>query len=219
MKWGYFFQNIRNKNYAKNIKFFLDSEYKKYNIFPKRKNIFRAFKLVEPQNIKVVIIGQDPYCKKGQATGLAFSVNKDTKIPPSLENIFKEIENEYHFSMKKKDGDLTYLAKEGCLLLNTILTVRENFPLSHNINEYKEFIKDVLKYIDNLDQYIVFLLWGNEAKKYKKYIKNKKRLILTSGHPSPLSANKGKWFGNNHFIKTNCFLEKHNLSKINWKND
>ena len=218
MEWNEFFQIIKNKNYAKNIRIFLDNEYKKYNIFPERKNIFRAFKLVKPQNIKVVIIGQDPYCKKGQATGLAFSVNKNVEIPPSLENIFKEIEMEYHFSMKK-NGDLTYLAKNGCLLLNSILTVRENCPLSHNIYEYKKFMEDVLKYIDALEQYIVFLLWGNEAKKYKKYIKNKKRLILLSGHPSPLSANKGKWFGNNHFIKANDFLEKHNLQKINWKND
>ncbi|MBP5301582.1 MAG: uracil-DNA glycosylase [Bacilli bacterium] len=216
--WSIFFKNIQNKEYAKKIKVFLDDEYNNYNIFPERKNIFKAFQLTKPQDIKIIIIGQDPYCQIGQATGLAFSVDKNQKIPPSLENIFKEIESEYNLKMKQ-NGDLTYLANRGCFLLNTILTVRENRPLSHDINEYKDFIKDVLEYIDNLEQYIVFLLWGSKAKQYTKYIKNKRRLVLLSAHPSPLSANRGGWFGNNHFLKANTFLEEHGIKGVDWKND
>ena len=217
-EWNSFFKKIKKKKYIKLLKIFLDNEYKKYKIYPPRKLIFNAFKQTSPKQIKIIIIGQDPYHEINQAMGLAFSVFKKTNIPPSLKNIFKEIENEYHCKMTK-NGDLTYLANQGCLLFNTILTVREHQPLSHNIREYQLFTLDVLKYINELKQPIVFMLWGNKAKQYIKYISKKnKRLILTSSHPSPLSS-KYNWFGNNHFKKANFFLKKNKVKEINWLNE
>lgn len=217
ISWKEFFNEIKNKDYCLKLKKFLDSEYQKYNIFPPRNLIFNAFKLTPIKNIKVVIFGQDPYSQKKQAMGLSFSVPKNIKIPPSLKNIFKEISNEFNYDISYKDGDLTYLAKQGCLLLNTILTVRENQPLSHKINEYNKFIIDVLNYINKSKKPIVFMLWGRIAKKYSRYIKNSNALILTCSHPSPLNKNGG-WFGNNHFKKANEFLLKNNIKKINWIN-
>lgn len=217
MNWKNFFVEIKDKNYILKLKKFLDFEYQKYNIFPPRELIFNAFKLTSFNKIKVVIFGQDPYCQKNQAMGLSFSVPKNIKIPPSLKNIFKEISSEFKCDIDYNNGDLTYLAKQGCLLLNTILTVRENKPLSHKIVEYNEFIIDVLDYISKLKKPIVFMLWGCNAKKYLKYIKNRNALILTSSHPSPLNQ-KGGWFGNYHFKKANEFLLKNNIKEIKWSN-
>lgn len=216
-KWA-IFNSIKNKDYCLKLKSFLNDEYSTYTIYPPRELVFNAFNLVSPDNLKVVIIGQDPYHEPNQAMGLSFSVPSGIQLPPSLINIYKEIEREFNIKMKN-NGDLTYLAKQGCLLLNSVLTVRAHQALSHNINEYKLFISDILDYIDTLPQSIVFMLWGNNAKQYKKHIHNKNRLILTSVHPSPLSANRGGWFGNNHFKLANEFLRKNNIKEINWDNN
>lgn len=216
MTWKEVFDEIRNKDYCKELSKFLDEEYANHVIYPKRENLFAAFKLTPLQEVKVVIFGQDPYHEPNQAMGLCFSVPRSTPVPPSLVNIYKEIEREYKTKFKDNSGDLTYLARQGVLLLNTVLSVREHQPLSHNNNYYKEFTKDIVEHLNNLDQPIVFLLWGNNAKQMMKYLNNKNHLILTACHPSPLGAMHGGWFGNNHFIKTNEFLSKNGLKPINW---
>lgn len=215
--WSGLFNQIKSKEYAQKLHTFLDNEYAKYTVYPPRPLIYNSFNQTKPNEIKVVIIGQDPYHEPNQAMGLSFSVPSGVELPPSLINIYKEIENEYGIKMKN-DGDLTYLAKQGCLLLNTILSVRAHQALSHNINEYKLFIADVLNYIDTLNQPIVFMLWGNNAKQYEQYIHNPNRLILKSVHPSPLSANRGGWFNNGHFKKCNDYLKSKNIKEINWAN-
>ena len=216
MTWKDVFDEIKNKGYSKELSAFLDEEYSKYIIYPKRENMFAAFKFTPLENVKVVIFGQDPYHEPNQAMGLCFSVPRETKVPPSLINIYEEIEREYKTKFHDRSGDLTYLAKQGVLLLNTVLTVREHQPLSHNNNYYREFTKDIVSALNNLDQPIVFLLWGNNAKQMMKYLDNKNHLILTACHPSPLGAMHGGWFGNNHFIKTNEFLSKNGIKPINW---
>lgn len=218
-QWEKLFNKIKQEEYAKKLNDFLNYEYSHYVIFPPRNLMFSAFNYVAPNELKVVIIGQDPYHEKGQAMGLSFSVPVGIELPPSLINIYKEIEKEYNAKLNFNSGDLTYLAKQGCLLLNTLLSVREHQALSHNIKEYALFIADVLNYIDTLNQPIVFMLWGNNAKQYIKYIKNPNRLILTSIHPSPLSANRGGWFNNNHFKKANDYLKEHGIKEINWVNN
>lgn len=214
--WHDFFNEIKEKDYSKVLSSFLDKEYAKYTCFPPRKLMFNAFNLTPLQEVKVVIIGQDPYHEIGQAMGLSFSVPKGIKVPPSLINIYKEIEDEYNAKLNHNDGDLTYLAKQGVLLLNSILSVREHLPMSHNIKEYSLFFHDVLTLLDSLDQPIVFLLWGSSARKLKVFVKNKNHLVLESIHPSPLSAIHGGWFKNNHFKTANEFLIKHQVKPIDW---
>lgn len=216
--WKELFSSIKDKEYSSSLRSFLNKEYATHIIYPPRNLIYNAFKLTDPKTIKVVIIGQDPYHEPNQAMGLCFSVPNGVSLPPSLVNIYKEIENEYGYHMQN-NGDLTYLARQGCLLLNTILTVRAHQPLSHNVDGYKKFIADVLNYIDGLKQPIVFMLWGSNAKQYRQYINNPNRLVLTSVHPSPLSANRGGWFNNNHFKKANEYLLKQGIKEINWNNN
>ena len=216
MTWKNVFDEIKEKDYAKELSKFLDNEYANYVIYPKRENLFAAFKLTPLEEVKVVIFGQDPYHEPNQAMGLSFSVPKETDVPPSLINIYKEIELEYNTKFKNRDGDLTYLARQGVLLLNSVLSVREHQPLSHNNELYANFTKDIVTFLNSLDQPIVFLLWGNKAKAMMKYLDNKNHLILTACHPSPLGAMHGGWFGNNHFIKTNEFLSKNGVKTINW---
>ena len=216
LTWNDFFKQIKEKEYSKSLKMFLDEEYKNKIIYPPRNEMFKAFLLTPVSNLKVVIIGQDPYHEPKQAMGLCFSVRSGVKLPPSLINIYKEIENEYHVNMSKQDGDLTYLATQGCLLLNSILSVEKGKPLSHKREEYDLFFQDVLKFINDLDKPIVFMLWGGYAKGLAKYLNNPNHLILKANHPSPLSANKGGWFNNNHFILCNEYLKKHNIEEIKW---
>ncbi len=216
MNWNELFEKIKLQEYAKTLKVFLDEEYKNKIIYPPRNEMFNAFKYCTVNDLKVVIIGQDPYHEPHQAMGLCFAVNHGVALPPSLKNIYKEIENEYHVDMSKQDGDLTYLAKQGVLLLNSILSVEKGKPLSHNIKEYELFFKDVLSFINNLNRPIVFLLWGGYAKSLSKYLTNPNFLILKANHPSPLSANRGGWFNNNHFLLCNEYLVKHNISPIIW---
>ncbi len=219
MSWEEVFSEIKKKEYWKRLSSFLDSEYSSHVIYPKRENIFNAFKLTPLENVKVVIFGQDPYHEEGQAQGLAFSVPDDIKTPPSLINIYREIENEYNTVIFNKGGDLTYLAKQGVLLINTILTVREHAPMSHNIKEYKELNQDIISALNKLDQPIVFLLWGGTAKKLEPLLTNKNHLVLCCTHPSPLGANQGGWFNSGIFVKTNEFLVKNGVKPINWIKD
>lgn len=215
--WEELFLEIKKKDYAKQINKVLDEEYKNYTVYPPRNLMFSAFRLTPLKNVKVVIIGQDPYHEEHQAMGLSFSVPAGVQLPPSLINIYKEIENNYHVKMKS-NGDLTYLAKQGVLLLNTILTVRKSAPLSHQNIGYDLFIQDVLKALNETNQPIVFMLWGSYARSLKRYLNNPNHLILEATHPSPLSANRGGFFNQNHFIKANEFLKSKGLSEINWQN-
>ena len=213
--WNDFFESIKDKTYSKELHEFLNQEYSCHVCYPPRPKVFNAFMLTPLNNVKVVIIGQDPYHEPNQAMGLAFSVPNGVDLPPSLINIYKEISNEYNVPVSR-NGDLSYLATQGVLLLNASLSVRKAEPLSHNIHQYKEFLKDVLMVLDGIDNPMVFLLWGGNARKLKEYVHNPKHLVLESVHPSPLSANRGGWFGNNHFRKTNEFLKANDIEEINW---
>lgn len=216
--WADFFRELNTKEYFRNLMSFLDSEYKTKTIYPKRENLFRAFELTPVDKAKVVIIGQDPYHEPGQAQGLSFSVPSDVKVPPSLVNIFKEIHNDLGREMNFKNGDLTYLAKQGVLLINAYLTVIAGQALSHHRKEYDFLMLDVVRFLNELDQPIVFMLWGNFAKKYEKILSNPKHLVLKSSHPSPLGANHGGWFNEHQFSKANDYLESHHSKKIEWAN-
>lgn len=216
--WNEFFKIIQEKDYSKSLHRFLDLEYATHVCYPPRNLLFNAFKLTPLKDVKVVIIGQDPYHEPGQAMGLSFSVPKGIQVPPSLINIYKEIQNEYKTTLNMQSGDLTYLAKQGVLLLNSILSVRAHEPMSHNIKEYEDFFNDVLEVLNQQQQPIVYMLWGSSAKKFKKYLHNPNHLILESVHPSPLAANRGGWFGNNHFKKANEYLCKNGAKEIKWSN-
>ena len=216
--WSEFFKEIQKEEFCETLNKFLNKEYQEHTCYPPRELLFNAFKLTPLDKVRVVIVGQDPYHEPGQAMGLSFSVPKGIKVPPSLVNIYKEIAQEYNCPMDMSSGDLTYLAKQGVLLLNSILSVRAHEAMSHNTNEYREFLSKVLEVLDHQYQPIVFLLWGGPARKLKAYLHNPDHLILECIHPSPLAANHGGWFGNNHFKKANEYLFSHGLSKINWSN-
>ncbi|MCQ2776348.1 MAG: uracil-DNA glycosylase [Bacilli bacterium] len=216
--WNDFFHEIQNYDYSVSLHKFLDSEYNNHICYPPRDLLFNAFRLTPLDKVKVVIIGQDPYHEPGQAMGLSFSVPKGIKVPPSLVNIYKEISNEYNCQMDYDNGDLTYLARQGVLMLNSILSVRAHEALSHDIKEYKMFFRDVLDTLENQYRPIVYLLWGGPARKLKAFMHNPNHLILESNHPSPLSANRGGWFGNNHFKKANEYLRNNGLTEIDWIN-
>ena len=216
--WTEFFQELKAKDYYRDLMSFLDEEYSTKTIFPKRENLFKAFELTPVDQVKVVVIGQDPYHEPDQAQGLSFSVPSSVKVPPSLVNIFKEIHNDIGCEMDFKNGDLTYLAKQGVLLINAYLTVIAGQALSHHRKEYDLLMIDVIKFLNDLEQPIVFMLWGNFAKKYAKFLANPQHLVLQSAHPSPLGANHGGWFNEHQFSKTNEFLEEHHSKKIEWSN-
>ena len=175
-------------------------------VYPERHNIFKSFKLCTFEKVKVVILGQDPYHGECQANGLAFSVDKHCKIPPSLRNILIEISNNEGCD-KPVNGDFTHIAEKGVLFLNCALTVKKNCPLSH-INIWKDYTNAVIKSINNKENSVIFLLWGNYAKLKSKMIDNAKHIVLETGHPSPMSANRGLWFGNNHFAQVNDILKE-----------
>lgn len=215
--WKPFFDEVAKKDYSKSLHEFLNYEYSHQTIYPPRQLMFNAFELTEVENIKVVIIGQDPYHQPGQAMGLSFSVPSGVKLPPSLVNIFKEIESDLGIKMRN-DGDLTYLAKQGVLLINAYLSVREGQPLSHHREEYDLFMVDLMKYLDKLNQPIVFMMWGNFAQKFAKYVANPEHIILKSVHPSPLGANHGGWFGLKQFSRCNEYLVSKGVKPIDWQN-
>ena len=213
--WNDFFEIVSKKDYWQSLKSFWDREYASKTIYPPRELIFNAFKLTPLDKVNVVVIGQDPYHEKGQAMGLAFSVPNSCKMPPSLINIFKEIELEFDKPVMKL-GDLTYLTKQGVFLINTILTVEEGKPMSHKIKEYSYFIQDLLGFLENLDQPIVYMLWGGNAQKYEQFIHNSNHFVIKRTHPSPLGANQGGWFNMNTFRSCNDFLESKNVKAIEW---
>ena len=216
--WNDFFKEVANKDYSEYLNQFLNREYASYTIYPKRENMFNAFKFTPLKDVKVVIIGQDPYHEPNQAMGLSFSVPKGVKVPPSLVNIYKEINLEYNCPMDYYNGDLTYLAKQGVLLLNAILTVRAHEPMSHNIKEYRLFLNDVLTLLSRQHRPLVYMLWGGPARRLRPLLVNPDQLIIEGVHPSPLSANRGGWFNNGHFKKCNEYLKKHHIKEINWSN-
>lgn len=199
--------------YAK-IREFLRKEYFTQTIYPPMEDLFNCFRLTPYNKVKVVILGQDPYHNKGQAHGLCFSVKEGVPVPPSLVNIYKEISNEYGIEVKPK-GDLTPWAKQGVLLLNTVLTVRENQPNSHKNCGWTAFTDEVIKTLNNHEKPIVFLLWGANARSKKCLIDRSKHLVLECAHPSPLSAYNG-FFGCDHFTQTNSFLIENDLEPIKW---
>ena len=215
--WDQFFEIEKKKPYWKSLESFWDEQYRTKTVFPSRELIFNAFSLTPLESLKVVIIGQDPYHEKGQAMGLSFSVPDTSKCPPSLNNIFKEIEIEFGRECKKI-GDLTYLAKQGVLLINTILTVEEGKPMSHKIKEYGIFSRNLLGFLNNLDQPIVFMLWGGNAQKYEQYVTNPNHIVIKRTHPSPLGANQGGWFNQNTFKSCNEFLKSKNIKPVEWCN-
>ena len=216
--WNEFFKKLQNEEFCLKLNDFLNKEYRDYTCYPPRELLFNAFRLTPLDKVKVVIVGQDPYHEPGQAMGLSFSVPEGIKVPPSLVNIYKEIAQEYNCKMNFSSGDLTYLANQGVLLLNSILSVRAHQALSHNIDEYKQFLASVLEVLDKQTTPIVFMLWGGPARKLKGYLHNPSHLILECIHPSPLAANHGGWFGNNHFKKANEYLRTSGLKEIKWSN-
>ena len=214
--WNTIFEDIKKKDYFVSLIDFIKEERKSYTIFPQEGDVFNAFKFTPFKDIKVVIFGQDPYPNVGQAMGLAFSVYPGVKFPPSLRNIFKEIKTEFNVDRDPLTGDLTYLATQGVLLLNPILTVREKSPLSHDNVLYKQFFTDIIAEIEKNDNPIVYLLWGGKSHKYQKLITNPNHKVICTNHPSPLSANRGGWFNSNCFINANEFLESKGVLPIDW---
>jgi uracil-DNA glycosylase len=203
-----------DKNYFGELTQFVKKENSSATIYPEGKNIFRAFELCPFENVKVVILGQDPYHGPNQANGLSFSVNEGIPLPPSLQNIYKEISSDLNVEMPKT-GNLDNWAKQGILLLNATLTVRANTPGSHQKRGWEQFTDAVVKTISDQKNHIVFLLWGKYAQEKGKIIDRNKHLILTSAHPSPFSAHSG-FFGNKHFSKTNQYLESIGETAILW---
>lgn len=203
------------KPYFKEMMKKVDEEYSKHKIYPPKDKVFSSMKLCDYKDIKVVILGQDPYHGYGQAHGLCFSVLPGVTPPPSLKNIFKEMQQDVGTTIPNH-GCLVSWARQGVLLLNTVLTVREGCPNSHADIGWQTFTDDVIKKVNELDSPVVFILWGANAKAKVPLITNKKHLILTAAHPSPFSAYNG-FFGCKHFSKTNEFLRKNGRKEINWQ--
>ena len=213
--WKNILQQEFEKSYFKELAIFVKSEYENYTCYPKGSDIFAAFDFCNLDDLKVVIIGQDPYHGPNQANGLCFSVKDGIKHPPSLINIFKEIATDLNVEIPQS-GNLEKWAKQGVLLLNATLTVRAHVAGSHQKQGWETFTDEVIKQISKEKENIVFLLWGGFAKKKSKLIDKNKHHILASGHPSPLSANRGYWFGNKHFSKTNAILKSIGKKEIDW---
>ena len=213
--WKPYLEAEFEKPYFKELVSFVKAEYKTNTCFPPGNQIFNAFNHCHFNHVKVVIIGQDPYHDTGQAHGLCFSVNENIKHPPSLINIFKEIETDLGIPYPKS-GNLLRWADQGVLLLNATLTGRAHQAGSHQNKGWELFTDAVIKMLSDKKEHVIFLLWGGYAKQKSKLIDTKKHHILTSGHPSPLSANRGYWFGNKHFSKTNFLLERDFLPQIQW---
>ncbi|WP_185859191.1 uracil-DNA glycosylase [Blattabacterium cuenoti] len=213
--WSFFLKKERNKPYFKKLMKYLQIEYNNFICFPKKENIFSSLKYCHFQELKVVILGQDPYYKENQADGLCFSVPNGVPFPPSLRNIFIEIKNCFNNSFPSS-GSLIHWAKQGVLLLNSILTVRKGCPVSHKNMGWEFFTDQIIKTVSNEKKNIVFLLWGKYAQK-KIFLINSfhNHYILKTSHPSPFSAHLG-FFGSRHFLKTNEFLDKKGKKPIIW---
>lgn len=203
------------KPYYRQLREFLKDEYSQYTIYPPMNDLFNAFKFTSLEDTKVVILGQDPYHGENQSHGLAFSVKPGIRIPPSLLNMFKELQESLDCQIPN-NGYLIEWALQGVLLLNTVLTVRQAQPNSHKGKGWEQFTDSVIRLLNERKEPIVFLLWGNNAKQKMKMITNPVHYILTAVHPSPLSASRG-FFGCNHFKKANEFLEQQGETPINWQ--
>lgn len=193
----------------------INHEYQTKTIFPEKNNVFNALKLTPYKNVKVVIVGQDPYHGVGEAHGLSFSVQKGVSIPPSLKNIYQELSSDLGIKPAEY-GDLTKWAKEGVLLLNAVLTVEKDKPASHKGKGWELLTDFIIKELNKKEEPIVFILWGNFARSKKEYITNKKHLVIESTHPSPFSARNG-FFGSKPFSRTNNFLKQNNIKEIDWQ--
>ena len=213
--WDILLKDEFGKPYYLNLRKFLVQEYKSQTIYPHMNDIFNALKYTDYKDVKVVILGQDPYHQPNQAHGLCFSVKKGVNPPPSLQNMYKEIYAEYGFPTPQH-GELTYWAEQGVLMMNTVLTVRESQPNSHKGMGWEIFTDNVISLLNRRPEPMVFLLWGANARAKKKIITNPNHLVLESAHPSPLSAYNG-FFGNGHFKKANEFLKSNGLSEIDWQ--
>lgn len=215
--WDNILKEEYKKDYFKNIVMFINKEYKEKTIFPPKSSILRAFKLTDYDDVKVVILGQDPYHGVNEANGLAFSVSKGVRLPPSLQNIYKELRDDLGIEVST-NGDLEKWAREGVLLLNSVFTVEKDKPASHKDIGWEQFSDEVIKKVNEKKTPVVFILWGNFAKSKAKYITNNIHLVITSPHPSPFSAYSG-FFGSKPFSRTNEFLRKNNIKEIDWKID
>ena len=211
--WDDILKDIYQKEYYNKIKEKVRYEYNHKTIFPPANKVFYALRMTPYKSVKVVILGQDPYHGVGEANGLCFSVNHGIKMPPSLNNIYKELYSD--LGITRTDTDLTDWASQGVLLLNSVLTVEKDKPASHKFVGWEEFTDEIIMKLNDHDTPIVFILWGNFAKSKIKYITNPKHLVISSSHPSPFSVNYG-FFGSKPFSKTNEFLRKNNLEEIKW---
>lgn len=213
--WDEFLEDDFSSDNYKNLRSFLKNEYLSQTVYPSMYDIFNCFKVTALDDVKVVILGQDPYHGQGQAMGLSFSVPKGIAVPPSLQNIYKELEDDLSIP-RPAHGDLTSWAKQGVLLLNAVLTVRANTPNSHKDKGWETFTDSVIKKLSDKKDGLVFILWGNNARQKKSLIDGQKHLILESPHPSPFSAYSG-FFGCKHFSRTNAYLLSKNKPIIDWK--
>jgi len=204
-----------NKEYFKDLLYFVKDQYDKEICYPPENLIFSALNNCTLNKLKVVVIGQDPYHGPKQANGLCFSVDSKTINPPSLNNIFKEISSDVNCKIRE-NGNLIDWAKQGVLLLNSVMTVENGSPGIHKKKGWEKFTDSIIELISENKKDVVFILWGDNAKKKENLIRKKNHLVLKSGHPSPLSANRGYWFGNKHFTKCNDYLIKRGLDPIKW---
>ena len=211
--WDVILKDEFKKEYFKKLGIFVKSEYKNKICFPKYEDLFNALRYIDYNDVKVVILGQDPYHGINEAHGLSFSVKDNVKRPPSLNNIFKELESD--LGIKKTNNDLTNWAKQGVLLLNSIMSVVKDSPLSHKEKGWEIFTDNIIKKLNEREKPMVFILWGGYARSKKQLITNKNHYIIESVHPSPLSAYHG-FFGSRPFSKANNFLIKNNIEPIDW---
>ena len=205
----------KQKEYYQQLKEKIDFEYANYTVYPPKNEIFNSLNATSFNNVKVVILGQDPYHEPNQANGLAFSVKKGVRIPPSLVNIYKEAHTDVGIRIPNH-GDLSSWSKQGVLLLNNVLTVRAHKANSHKGFGWEQFTLNVVKYLNQREKPLVFILWGKNAQEKEQFIDTNKHLIIKSVHPSPLSANGG-FFGSKPFSKANEFLKRHNIKAIDWQ--
>lgn len=211
--WDSILEKEYKKEYFQKLLSTIEKEYENNEIFPAKNEIFNAFKLTDFENLKVVILGQDPYHGYDEAEGLAFSVKNHIKRPPSLRNIFKELKSD--LNIERETNSLQDWSTQGVLLLNAILTVKKDTPLSHKNLGWEQFTDEVIKIINNKKEPVVFVLWGNFAKSKKHLITNRRHLIIEGAHPSPFSANRG-FFGTKPFSQINEFLKNNNIKEIRW---
>ena len=211
--WDIVLKNEYNSEYFKKLGLFVKGEYQTKIVYPRYENIFNALRYTDYDDVKVVILGQDPYHGENEAHGLSFSVLEGVRRPPSLDNIFKELYSD--LGVKRNNNNLSDWAKQGVLLLNSIMTVIKDKPLSHKSRGWEIFTDNIIKYLNDREKPVVFILWGSYARSKKELITNKRHLIIESAHPSPLSASRG-FFGSKPFSKCNAFLKQHGEEEIKW---